>query len=101
MGSELGELEFPRNGPPREQSRQDRAIPAEVGHGDIVDREEPCRLERDRPRVALDDHRVERQLLGAAGLITALGSPVNFEGPTVHPNRGAKAMKDEGMHMLM
>ena len=68
MENELGEPKLAGNGTAREKGREDRPVPSKEGHGDIVDREEPRRLERDRARVAFDNDGVEEELVGCEGL---------------------------------
>ncbi len=65
------------------------AVPPKKGHGDIVDREEPSRLKRDRPRVALNDHRVEWEMVGGKRLSTAFSPVRDFKDAPADAEGGA------------
>ena len=90
VGNELRELEFPRDGAAREMGREDQAAPSKERHGDVVNGEEPRRLERDRARVALDDDGVEGQLVGGERLSTTVNPAGDFEDVAAHAEGGAE-----------
>lgn len=64
-----------------------------------MDREEPRRLERDRPRATLDYDGVEGQLVGNEGLAPSIGSVRDFEHVAADVESGSEAREEEA-HVL-